>query len=168
MSKMLEWCLEKGKTQGRKHRGVRIIEPDRKKAKEHIEKAVHNLDFTKEVTNLGKYDDWVFPTAFYAMYHACLAVLYYFGFESRNQECTFAVMEKLIAEKKIGLDEKYISSLKSIGKAVESEGIKDLREEFQYGTKVRAEKEIVKNTVELAESFVLKVKVNLLSLLGEI
>ncbi len=168
MAKMLDWCLEKGKTQGRKHRGLRIIEPDRERAKEHIEKAVHNLNFTKEVTKLGKYDDWVFPTAFYAMYHACLAVLYYFGYESRNQECTFAAMEKLISEKKIDLDESYIASLKSIGKAMEPAGIKDLREEFQYGTRVKAEKEIIKTTVELAERFVLKVKGNLMALLGEI
>lgn len=168
MPKMLEWCLEKGKVQGRKHRGLRAIEPDRKEAKEHIEKAVHNMQFMKEVTKLGRYDDWVFPTAFYAMYHACLAVLYYFGYESRNQECTFTAMEHLIREKKIDLDESYISSLKSIGKTMEPAGIKDLREEFQYGTKVQAEKEIIKSTVELAETFVLKVRGSLMALLGEI
>ncbi len=168
MPKMLDWCFEKGKAAGRKHRGLRIIEPDRKEAKEHIEKTVHNMQFMKEVTKLGRYDDWVFPTAFYAMYHACLAVLYYFGYESRNQECTFAAMEKLIRDKKIDLDEGYISSLKSIGKTMEPTGIKDLREEFQYGTKVKAEKEVIKSTVELAETFVLKVKGSLMALLGEI
>ncbi len=162
MSKLLEWCLEKGVVgKGRKHRGLRMIEPDR-------EKAIHNADFMKAVVKLENYDDWVFPAAFYAMYHACLAILYYFGFESRNQKCTFAVMEKLISEKKIGLDTGYIAALRSIGKAMEPSGIKDLREEFQYGTKVKAEAEIIRSTVDLAESFVLKVKVNLMSLLGEI
>lgn len=169
MPKMLEWCLEKGGAgTGRKHRGLRIIKPDREKAKEHIEKAVHNMNFMKDVIKFGKYDDWVFPTAFYAMYHACLAVLYYFGFESRNQECTFAAMESLIREKKIDLDINYISSLKSIGRTMEPAGIKDLREEFQYGTRVKAEKEIIKSTVELAESFVLRVKGTLMALWGEI
>lgn len=76
-------------------------------------------------------------------------------------------MEKLIGEKKIGLDAGYIAALMSIGKAMEPSGIKDLREEFQYGTKVKAEEEIIRSTLDLAESFVLKVKVNLLSLLGE-
>lgn len=169
MSKLLEWCLEKGKTgTGRKHRGLRIIEPDRENAKKHLDKATHNLDFMKDVIKFGKYDDWVFPTAFYSMYHSCLAVLYYFGFESRNQECTFAAMEELIREKRINLDVSYIASLKSIGKTMEPAGIKDLREEFQYGTRVKAEKEIIKSTSELAERFVLKVRGNLMALLGEL
>lgn len=76
-------------------------------------------------------------------------------------------MEKLIGEKKISLDARYIAALRSIGKAMEPSGIKDLREEFQYGTKVKAEAEIIGSTVDLAESFVLKVKVNMMSLLGE-
>lgn len=166
--KPFEWCLEKGRTETRKHRGIRIIEPDNEKAKEHIEKALHNLNFMKDVAKLGKYEDWIFPPAFYAMYHACLAVLYYFGYESRNQECTFIVMEKLIDEKKIGLDEGYINSLRNIGKSIKTTGIKDLREEFQYGTKVKAEQEIIDNTLDTAEKFVLKTKGILLSLMGEL
>lgn len=65
MSKLLEWCLEKGKVgKGRKHRGLRMIDPNREKAKEHIEKAVHNADFMKDVVKLEKYDDWVFRPLF--------------------------------------------------------------------------------------------------------
>lgn len=167
--KLLEWCLEKGKSKKRKHKGLKIIKPDNIKAKEHIEKAVHNLNFMNEIFKLNKYDDWIFPAAFYAMYHACLAVLYYFGFESRNQECTLIVTEKLIREKKIDLDIKYINSIRSIGRSLEeTQSVKDLREEFQYGTKVEAEEEIVKNIKDIAEEFVLKVKGIILSLIGEV
>lgn len=164
---MFEWCLEKGKTE-RKHRGIRIIEPDNEKTKEHLKKALHNLNFMKDVAKLGKYQDWIFPSAFYAMYHACLAILYYFGFESRNQECTFVIMEKLINERKIGLDMNYVNSLRNIGKSVETTDIRDLREEFQYGAKVKAEQEIIDNTLNIAEKFVLKTKGILMSLMGEL
>ncbi len=166
--KLFEWCLEKGNAETRKHRGIRIIEPSKEKAKEHIEKAMHNLNFMKDVAKLGKYEDWIFPAAFYSMYHACLAFLYYFGYESRNQECTFTLMEKLIAENKINLDAAYIKSLRNIGKSADATDVKDLREQFQYGAKVKAEKEIIGNTVNIAEKFVLSAKGILMSLLGEI
>lgn len=166
--KLFGWCLEKGKTETRKHRGIRIIESDREKSKEHIEKALHNLNFMKDVAKLGRYEDWIFPSAFYAMYHACIAALYYFGYESRNQECTFVLMEKLISEKKIDLDMDYINSLRNIGKSVEKTDMRDLREEFQYGTKVSAEQEIIDKTLDIAEKFVLKVKGILMSMMGEL
>lgn len=165
---IFEWCIEKGKVENRKHRGIRIIEPDKGKAKEHIEKALHNLNFMKDVIKLRTYADWVFPAAFYSMYHACLAVLYYFGYESRNQECTFTAMEKLINERKIDLDAEYLISLRNIGKTIETNDIKDLREEFQYGTKVKAEEETVNRTVDIAETFVFRTKGILMSLLGEL
>lgn len=40
----LEWCLNKAKKEGRKHRGLRQIGPDEKLADEFMAKAEHNLD----------------------------------------------------------------------------------------------------------------------------
>ena len=39
----IEWCLNKAKKEGAKHRGIKEVEPDIKKANKHIEKANHNL-----------------------------------------------------------------------------------------------------------------------------
>jgi len=163
----LEWCLEKGKTTKRKHRGLRAVEPDVEESKEHLKKAEHNIDFMEEVKKLGRFNDWVFPAAFYSMYHACLAVLENFGYDSRNQECTFTVLKKLIREGKIGLSSDDIAMIRGIGKSI-NEDIKTLREDFQYGTKVNAEEQLVEDICDSAKAFVERVKGLLHVLWGEV
>lgn len=165
--KLLDWCLEKGRSDKRKHRGLRIIEKNIEESKDYLKKAEHNLLFAERVRELKDFDDWIFPICFYSMYHACLAALSFFGYESRNQECTFLVMEKLIEEGKLNLSIQDIESIRKMGKSVEND-MKTLREEFQYGTKVKAEKDLVDNTIRTANDFVKKVKGLLLSLFGEI
>ena len=48
----------------------------------------------------GNKTDWVASTAFYAMYHALLSILYKLGYESRNQECSLVATEKAMKDKK--------------------------------------------------------------------
>ncbi len=36
--KKVEWCLRKAEKEGRKHKGVRILEPSKAKVQEHLEK----------------------------------------------------------------------------------------------------------------------------------
>jgi len=163
-----EWCLEKGKAAKRKHRGLRAIEPDTKESKSHLEKAEHNIDFMEEVKKLKRFNDWIFPAAFYSMYHACLAILENFGYESRNQECTFTALKKLIKEGKIGLSLDEIATIRNIEKNIDEEDMKTLREDFQYGTQVKAEKHLVENVCVFARTFVEKVKGLLHALWGEV
>ena len=92
----------------------------------------------------------------------------YFGYESRNQKCTFAVMEKLIEEGKINLSREDIELIRKLGQDAEDDTIKVLREEFQYGTKVEAEEDIVNDVVETAKDFVGKAKGFLYTLFGEV
>ena len=164
----LEWCLQKGNTPKRKHRGLRVIEPDVEESREHLIKAEHNIDFMGEVKKLGRFNDWIFPVAFYSMYHSCLAVLVNFGYESRNQECTFVVLKELIKKGRIGLSTDDIITIKNIGKNIDEEDIKTLREDFQYGTKVKAEEQLVDDVCDSAKSFVEKVKGLLHVLWGEV
>ena len=155
----LEWCLEKGKAGGKKHRGLRKVDSDISLSKGYLKKAEHNMAFTAEVRKLGEYDDWVFPVAFYAMYHACLAILALFGFESRNQECTFAVLESLKEEGKVAITDADLDALRKAGKNVgDAPDIRTLREDFQYGTKTKADRELVDGAVRAAGDFVEKVK----------
>ena len=67
-----EWCLRKAKEGGH---GIKKIKPDLKEAKFHIEKALYNLKVMDSNIKLG-YKDWAVSSAFYAMYHAVLALLY--------------------------------------------------------------------------------------------
>ena len=144
-----EWCLKKAKEGGK---GIKEIKPDLKEAKYHIDKALYNLK--KMESDIEKdYPDWAVSSAFYAMYHALLALLYKLGYESENQECSINAIEYFILTKKIDLDIKYI---KMIDPNVEESIIK-LRERFQYGSETKVSSEILdtvrKNAKEFVEKF---------------
>jgi hypothetical protein len=58
-----------------------------------------------------------------------------FGYESRNQECTIALIEYLKEEKKINLSHELIEAVKAVDTEERHEtNIISLRENFQYGT----------------------------------
>src|SRR3989338_6235728 len=143
-----KWCLKKGKEGGR---GLKEIKPNPKEAKYHIEKALYNLRVTESNIELG-YSDWAVSSAFYAMYHAILALLYKLGYESTNQECSIATIEYFILTKKVNLDIKYI---RMIDPDTENSIIK-LREKFQYGTETKVSKEILQIIRNNAKEFVEK------------
>ena len=133
---MVEWCLNKAKAEiakGELHRGLAKTSPDKESALEYLKKAEHNLDaflYNKE----GGFYDWTISIGFYVMYHCCMAVITKFGYESRNQECTLALIESLIEDKK--LEEgfrKHIEAIKSAAKGKkEEEQIQKMREKYQY------------------------------------
>ena len=61
--KKFKWCLNKGDTGEEKHRGLRKIKPDKKLAKSHIEKALHNLEAI-EYNIKGGFGDWAVSASF--------------------------------------------------------------------------------------------------------
>ena len=80
-SKQVDWCLNKARKEieeckrlGKrpKHRGLLKIKPNLEEAKEHIEKAEHNLQVT-EYLKKGDFLDISISTIFYSMYHCFLA-----------------------------------------------------------------------------------------------
>ena len=90
----MEWCLKKAEKEMKEsavHRGLRKISPSPNKAKEHMVKADHYLKAT-EYLKKGGFSDISASTVFYAMYHSLLAISASRGYESRNQECTFALI----------------------------------------------------------------------------
>ena len=150
----MEWCLNKAKKEGEKHRGLKEMSPDMEKANKHIEKANHNF---KAVVYLikGNFPDWAISASFYSMYHCLLAILAKHGYESRNQECTFAAVEHLIKNKKVDLDIKWLRKMASFEENLDEETITALREEFQYGTEAVVDdakmKELINDTREFIE-----------------
>ena len=79
------------------------VKPDNELAKDYVEKAEHNLDFFLIARKSGFYD-WAVNIGFYVTYHCCLAILAKFGYDSRNQECTLALVESLVEDGKISKD----------------------------------------------------------------
>jgi uncharacterized protein (UPF0332 family) len=83
-----------------------------------------------------------------------------FGYESRNQECTFAAIECLIEKGKIGLDKEDIRKIFATDKedGLEEADIVDLRERFQYGTETLVEKQKIQELYEQTKLFIEKAK----------
>lgn len=150
----LEWCMKNGKKR-KKHKGLKKIKPDFSESERQIRKALSDLETMQYLFEGGKLD-WVASAAFYAMYHSLLAVLYRLGYESRNQECTIIAIEKLIAEKTIGLEQDYVGMIRSLQEGTED--AKSIREQMQYGSETSMEKERCKQLMENAKKFVDRVR----------
>ncbi len=146
----LSWCLENEKR-------LRIIPPSSAKAREHIEKAKHNL-LAADYNIQGGFDDWAVSQAYYAMYHVLLSILYKHGYESRNHECTITAVESLIKTNKIKFDTADIMFIRT-AEQMKTQDAKSLREEFQYGAKTDVNKELLMNLLKRAKEIVEKVEI---------
>ena len=73
---------------------------DKDKMRAHLVKAIHNFNAITDFHDLG-YSDWSASASFYALYHGLLAFLAREGYESRNQSCTFALIEYFITKGEI-------------------------------------------------------------------
>ncbi len=152
----VEWCLKKALREGakNKHRGLVRVKPSLLIAKKHIEKSEHYLRASLFLEK--DYSDVSASTIFYSIYHSLLSVLFKFGYESRNQECTFALIYYLIEEGKIHLDKELIDKISSfdLGK----EDIIDLREKYQYGVELSMRDEVFRENIEIAKKLLGEVK----------
>ena len=148
----LDWCLEN------KKRMIRI-KPNDKLSREHIEKAKHNLraaDYNVE----GHFDDWAVSQAYYAIYHALLAILFKKGFESKNHECTITTIELFIETKEINLNMEDLAFIRTTEQMTNKDA-KSLREEFQYGTKTEVNKVILNELLQKSKAIVEKIEIML-------
>jgi len=156
----LGWCLKKAekelKDQG-KHRGLVVIKPNKNQALEHIKKAEHNLKGGIDFAKIG-YSDWSASAFFYSMYQCFLAIAAKFGYESGNQECTFALIESLIEDKKISLDKKLLDKVVALEIQKETSTSTEIREEYQYGTKLSLNEDLFKELLELSQKVLSQTK----------
>ncbi|MDO8740596.1 MAG: HEPN domain-containing protein [Candidatus Woesearchaeota archaeon] len=158
----VKWCLDKAKKElqdSNLHRGLVETEKDDELARRHITKAEHNLKAALYLEK-GGFSDWSVSAFFYCIYHCFLAILIKFGYASRNQECTLAVIEMLKEEGKIDIDQKFIDALKieKIEERQES-NIIALRENFQYTADLDfKEKEKFNKLVEMCKEAINKTR----------
>lgn len=137
-SKHVDWCLKKAEKELAEkgfHRGLIKKEPDKELAGKHIAKADHNLQAAIQFSKIG-YSDWSPSAFFYSLYHCFQAIIVNSGYETRNQECTIALIESLKEEGKIEIDDKFISTLKVQIEDEHDKSLIEIREDFQYGTQL--------------------------------
>ena len=165
-SKHLEWCAKKAKReieeckkQNKKirHRGLVKIEPNRKRALEHIEKARHLLRAFQLLKKEG-FSDLAMGLGFYSIYHCLLSIASKFGYESRNQACTVALIEHLKEEGKLKIKEEIIELMK-YDEEKNHESIIELREDYTYGIDLEVEdKEQINKIEKLCIEFIAETK----------
>jgi len=158
----VQWCLmkaEKELKEGRMHRGLVDVRPNQGIIRAHIKKAEHNLKAVSRFKEIG-YSDWSASAAFYSIYHSLLAIANKFGYESRNQECTFALTYYLIEDGRIPLDKKLLEGIHAIDpeKTHEKPTIIEVREVEQYGVKTSIEGETFNRMLNTAKTILDKTK----------
>jgi uncharacterized protein (UPF0332 family) len=145
VSEKLKNCLKEGEKSER-HKGLKKIGFSQERVNGHIAKAIHNFNAI-ELFSRVNYSDWSASAAFYCLYHGLLALIAKKGFESRNQGCTFALVEQMIINKEcsLTLDELREIFDRDITENLEqSNKILDLRENMQYSIKTSLEKQELK------------------------
>jgi len=145
----LDWCLKD-------ERRMRMIPPNSNLSKGHIIKAKHNLD-AADYNVKGGFDDWAVSQAYYAMYHALLAILFKKGFESKNHECTINAIAYLMETKQINFSREDLAFIRT-AEQMTTKDAKSLREEFQYGTQIIVNKEILSNMLKKSKEIVEKIE----------
>ncbi|MFH1637816.1 MAG: HEPN domain-containing protein [Candidatus Woesearchaeota archaeon] len=105
------------------------MNPDLALARAHIRKSEHNLRAALYLER-GGFSDWGISAVFYTMYHSFLAIIAKFGYASRNQECTIALVKHLVEQKAINLDLKFVHAL-----STDENSLVETRESCQYGVK---------------------------------
>jgi len=156
----VEWCLRKAKKElesSNKHRGLVKIQPDLDQSRRFILKAEHYMKATGYLKK-GNFSDINASTIFYAMYHCLLAIASKFWYESRNQECTFALINNLIEEGKIKLRKELIDKVSSLDIKEDSNTSTELREKYQYGTNLSLNNNIYNELFELAKEILSETK----------
>lgn len=60
----------------------------------HIEKAEHNLRFVRSTLELKEFNDWAIVSAYYAIYHASLALCALKGYATKDHSATLLILIK--------------------------------------------------------------------------
>lgn len=156
-SKHLDWCLNKAKREIEeckkqkkkiRHRGMIKIEPNKKLAFEHLQKARHNLEVFR-LLRKNKFSDWSITAGFYALYHCFLAIAVKHGYESKNQTCTIALIENLQEQGEISINPDIIDFMKyNEEENYHEDSIIELREDYTYGVDLEVRDKEQLNRIE--------------------
>lgn len=159
----VDWCLKKAEKElesGYKHRGLIKTKEDKKQALAHIAKAEHDLMAAIDFAKIG-YSDWSASAFFYSMYHCLLAIAAKLGYESRNQECTFALIYSLIEDGRINLNKILLDKRTLLDAQKDNEENStsvEIREKYQYGTRISLDENLYKELLDLSRKILSETK----------
>jgi len=95
LEKNLAKCFEGTREQPRR---LLKTEPNLSNAESHLAKAETNLR-AMDLMYDSKLFDWTIVTAYYAMYHGVMSVLWLIGLEARTHECAISAFEAFYVKK---------------------------------------------------------------------
>jgi len=126
----------------------------------HLQKAMHNLKFVKSTIELEEFNDWAVVSAYYAIYHAALALCALKGYATKDHNATLLVLirefyKKDLNEEEIGLIGDTTLQKEEVLHYVEA---KTKRHNASYSTQVDFEKSHVEFLRLKAISFVSKAR----------
>lgn len=141
LAKELRECFKQAnedEKQGKKHKGLLIIEPDDDSAKKYIQKAKDSLEWC-EVYKLKGADYKIPEEWFYSLYYCALAFLTKLGIDSRSQKYTALFLSYMQSKGFINYGEEFIESI-MVHKEKGKESEVDRREEARYSPAIKMEK----------------------------
>ena len=126
----------------------------------HLEKANHNLEFTKTILNLKRYNDWAIVSSYYSIYQAALALISLKGYSTKGHTSTLLTLIKYFYKKSLNKEEiKMIDNT-----ALEKEEVlyyleaKNKRRNASYSTQIFFEKQETEKLRLKAIAFINKTK----------
>jgi len=155
----LDSCIREG-MKGERHKGLRKTEVSIEIVQGHIKKAIHNFNAMVNFHRIG-YSDWSASAAFYCLYHCLLALISKKGFESRNQSCTFALVESMIENKEIALTREELKEIfdRDVSEDLaHSNKILDIRERMQYSIRTSLEEKEFQILIEKTKALFDKIR----------
>lgn len=158
-TRKLRRCFKEGETKER-HQGLKKIKIEKERINNHILKAEHNLK-SMIYFKKGGFSDWSASASFYTLYHCLLALIAKYGYESRNQKCTFLFVGNLIEKEEISISKDDLKEIfdKDVEKDLEhSDKILDIRERMQYSSITEMEDETFKGLFERTKELFNKIK----------
>src|SRR3989344_7821313 len=73
--------------------------------KGHLEKADHNLKFVANTLDLKSFNDWAIVSAYYAIYHASLALCVSKGYSTKDHLATLLILIKEFYRRELSKEE---------------------------------------------------------------
>jgi len=127
----------KEEQKGKKHKGLLVVSPDLKKAKEYLAKAKKNIEICELFKEKG-YDYKIPEEWFYTLYYCALAILSKFGVETRSQKCTAAFLKYVKEKGLIDYDDEFIDRITVYKDKSEISDV-DNRENSRYSSSIKIE-----------------------------
>src|SRR3990167_1689274 len=126
----------------------------------HINKADHNLKFVKTTLELKEFNDWAIVSAYYAIYHASLALCALKGYSTKDHLATLLILIREFYQKELNKEDLEMVNTSGIEKEhllyyVEA---KKERTKASYSTQMLFNTEDAETFRKKAIAFVNKVK----------